>query len=250
MNVKPRRVISEPLVPGLRLSLAALAAGLIVTAAAAGSAIGAGPAPRATTPSSVGIHGWGFAGDKVSAHGRVTSPRRACFDRRVVRVYALPAGGKDPVLLDTDATSRKGYWGAIGKSDSTVGIRATIARKRIGKNRYCAKSETVSVFRPTAPRRRAEAPTSLSIFTAAIGLQHFHGVGKVNSRKPCKTRRRVELSAVGKDKVAGFDLASRNGYFGLDGEATAPDGWRITAPAKRISDKLSCRRATIAIGSV
>jgi hypothetical protein len=90
--------------------------------------------PRVTSASELHYHALAYAGDQVGGAGHIESVRR-CLSRRTVKVFDFDDGVRGRRRA-SDVSSRNGWWGAFGPSDSE-GVKLALAPKRLGPNRRC-----------------------------------------------------------------------------------------------------------------
>lgn len=79
------------------------------------------------------------------AYGIVESPTAACVSDRTVRISMRIDGSYE--LIDTDRTSRKGFWSGGGREGITSrDSRARVTRKNIGLpgHRHICGADTVT----------------------------------------------------------------------------------------------------------
>jgi hypothetical protein len=110
-----------------RLALAAI--GLMTSSASA---------HHASFPSTIEIEGLvGTTVDDYRYYGNVSSPKDCCVPGRTVKIISLTPEG--PRLVDTDRTSRNGFWFGGGDftpqgTTGTFGVRVRVLRRDIGRH--------------------------------------------------------------------------------------------------------------------
>jgi hypothetical protein len=94
------------------------------------------PRPRAreTVPGAIQYFMLAYAGDQVGGAGNVVSARR-CLARRTLEVFDFDDGVRGKFRA-SDVSSRNGWWGAFGDSNSQ-GVRLKLAPKRLGSGDRC-----------------------------------------------------------------------------------------------------------------
>jgi hypothetical protein len=109
-----------------------------LTLAAIGLMTSAASAHKASFKTTIEIDGLvGVTVNDYRYYGTVSSPKDRCVPGRTVKIFSLtPEGSK---LIDTDRTSRNGFW--FGGGDftppgvtGTDGVRVRVARRDIGRH--------------------------------------------------------------------------------------------------------------------
>ena len=91
--------------------------------------------PRTTFPGTLQYFQLAYSGDQVGGAGNIESVRR-CLARRKVKVFDFDDGVRGDRLRASDVSSRNGWWGALGPSDSQ-GVNLTLVKKRLGPGKVC-----------------------------------------------------------------------------------------------------------------
>jgi hypothetical protein len=122
----------------------------VVTAAAAVTTllIGGGVALAETTfhPTTIVQDGSAAADTTRSLiYGHLESPRHKCLPNRKVQIVAhFPSGNR---VLDTDRSSRNGFWEGLGNFIGADSAEAKVVRKRTGRpgHRHVCKADSTPV---------------------------------------------------------------------------------------------------------
>jgi hypothetical protein len=92
--------------------------------------------PRTTFPGEIQYVTLAYAGGEVGGSGNIVSVRR-CLAGRKLKVFDFDDGVRGKRVRASDVSSRNGYWGAFGPSDSE-GVNLTLVKKRLGAGNRCA----------------------------------------------------------------------------------------------------------------
>ncbi len=93
-------------------------------------------AHNTSTPSTIDVVGWSTSPGASSAdyaHGVVESPGSKCIRGRTVKIFMQLGGSTTYTLVDTDRTSRKGFWAGGGREGITsTDSKAKVTRANVG----------------------------------------------------------------------------------------------------------------------
>jgi hypothetical protein len=92
--------------------------------------------PRTTFPSQIQYFQLAYSGDQVGGAGNIESAKRRCLARRKLRVFDFDDGVRGSGVRASDVSSRNGWWGAFGDSNSE-GVNLTLVKKRLGPGKLC-----------------------------------------------------------------------------------------------------------------
>ncbi len=126
---------------GLSPMLVVLA--LLVATATAG-------AHNTSTPSTIDVVGWSTSPGASSsdyAHGVVESPSARCIRGRTVQIFMQLGASTTYTLVDTDRTSRKGFWAGGGREGITsTDSKAKVIRANVGSqgHEHICEADVVS----------------------------------------------------------------------------------------------------------
>ena len=89
-----------------------------------------------STPTTIHVVGWSTSPGASSsdyAHGVVESPSAKCIRGRTVKIFMQLDGSSNYTLVDTDRTSRKGFWAGGGREGITsTDSKARVTRAKVG----------------------------------------------------------------------------------------------------------------------
>ena len=223
---------------------ATLCAALLALAAAPA----ASASQRATVKSELVWGGAGSGGGQAQMEGSIESPRPRCLKNRKVRIFGINEAGSK--WISADLSSDNGFWGGEGPFADANGVRAKMARKKVGRKRYCS-GDTVRFMFPSfppfpRPASRVTYPTVITMDGSSSGPEEVSGEGSITARRACRENRRVTVSGLSAEgaEFAGFDRASRNGYWGAGGPANGTDGVRAEVAELRIRPGRKCAAAS------
>jgi hypothetical protein len=206
-----------------------------------GPAAAAESAPRAKVASSLEIDGRGYGPGEANVDGFIESGREACLENRRIRMFAIRQGGKAKAL-SVDVSSMNGFWGGEGETSTPKAFRVVMSPRDISRRKTCTGDRTREQI-PTGPGfARTEFPTGLVLDGSSSTPTSFQAEGSITARKACRSKRRVNIFGltVSGPVFAGFDRASRNGFFGGGGEVSGVMDVRAVAPAKDLPGPDSC----------
>jgi hypothetical protein len=201
--------------------------------------------PRAKVKSTLEIGGFGYGPGEANVEGVILSKRAACLKNRRVEMFAIRQNGK-PRPLSVDRSSLNGFWGGVGESNEPPkAFRVVLKPRDLTRRRTCGGSkERVQIpFGPGFARMRAEFPTTLMLHGSTTTAESVSTDGTITARRACRAKRRVDIFGLTPSGpvFAGFDRASRNGYFGIiDGSASGATDVRAVAPAKGLPGGDTC----------
>ena len=119
-----------PRKPSPATVVAVIALALLAATATAG-------AHTTSTPSTIDVVGWSTSPGASSsdyAHGVVESPSGKCIRGRTVKIFMQLGGSTTYTLVDTDRTSKKGFWAGGGREGITsTDSKAKVTSANVGR---------------------------------------------------------------------------------------------------------------------